>query len=225
MYANKTSDYKAGDTNVKLQMQTITAMNSMMSAFKLLYGRTDLTIVTGYRTYDQQQSVYNKNVASIGEEKASTQVSKPGASDYHTGLAMYYRIVTSTSVTKFSPSGDYGWVAQNAIRYGFIQRYPTDKSTITGMDGDDALYRYVGLPHSFIMYTSQLSFEEYIMFIKNYRYNTAMLEQELNDITYKVYYYPADSGSTTILPVPDDCTSYNISGNNIDEYIVTAIYN
>jgi len=224
LYENKSSDYKTGDINVKLQPQAIQAMNSMMSAFKLIYGRTDLTIMNGYRSLQDQQKEYDSIVNDVGEAEASTLVSKAGASDHHTGLAMDFIIVTSTTVSKFSPTGDYSWVVENTFRYGLIQRYKTGKEMITGMENRDAFYRYVGLPHSYVMNTNNYSLDEYIIALKTYRYDSEMLEVEFDGANYKVYYYPADSGSSTVLPIPNDCTSYSISGNNIDGFIITAIY-
>lgn len=224
VYKKKTGDYKIADSNVMLQPQMVDAMNEMMKAYTQLYSKKDLTIVGAYRSSEDQQKLYNDRVKRLGEEKASKQVAKPGQSDNHTGLAMSLKIVTSTSVDNFNPAGDYAWVAENAFRYGFVQRFRSDKELSTGMEGIDGYYRYVGLPHSYIMNVGNLSLEEYVVYIKTFRYDGDMLTQEFDGKTYKVYYFPADSGASTSVPVPSDASEYRIEGNNIDGFVVTAVY-
>ena len=225
VYSKKSGDYKIGSTELKLKQEVVEALNTMMKSYTQLYSKKDLTVVSGYRTVDEQDNIYNDRVKKVGEDKAATEVAKGGYSDNHTGLALSFMIVTGQNVYKFDPAGEYAWVAENAFRYGFVQRFHKDKATVTGMDGTDGYYRYVGLPHSYIMNVGNLSLEEYISFVKTYRYDKEMLTQELDGKVYKVYYHPADSGAVTNVPVPANASSYEISGNNIDGFIVTAVYN
>ena len=46
--------------------------------------------------------------------------------------------------------------------YGFILRYPDDKSDITGFLGEEWHYRYVGREHSMKMKETGQCLEEYI---------------------------------------------------------------
>lgn len=224
VYSKKSGDYKVGNTDLKLRQEVVEALNTMMKAYTQLYSKKDLTVASSYRTIKEQETIYNKRVSQVGEEKASAEVAKPGYSDNHTALAMSFKVVTGKNVLNFDPTGDYAWVAENAFRYGFVQRYNKDKISVTGMNGMDGYYRYVGMPHSYIMNVGNLALEEYISYIKSYRYDKEMLSQEVDGMVYKVYYHPADNGAVTSVPVPANALSYGISGNNIDGFIITAVF-
>ncbi len=56
----------------------------------------------------------------------------------------------------------YAWLEKNAYKYGFIQRYPQDKSDITGIDYEPWHYRYVGRQAAREIYESGVCLEEYL---------------------------------------------------------------
>jgi len=56
----------------------------------------------------------------------------------------------------------YAWLADNAWKYGFILRYPEDKTEITKADYEPWHYRYVGKEAAKEIYESGLCLEEYI---------------------------------------------------------------
>lgn len=49
------------------------------------------------------------------------------------------------------------WIEKNAWKYGFILRYPSDKTDVTGIQYEPWHIRYVGLPHSTIMQKNEFS--------------------------------------------------------------------
>ena len=53
------------------------------------------------------------------------------------------------------------WLAANSWKYGFILRYPADKTEITGYIYEPWHFRYVGEPHAEYMYKNDLCLEEY----------------------------------------------------------------
>ncbi len=55
----------------------------------------------------------------------------------------------------------YKWLVENAHKYGFIQRYPTDKINITGYDFESWHYRYVGVEAATYIYENGITFDEY----------------------------------------------------------------
>ena len=57
---------------------------------------------------------------------------------------------------------DGRWLLENAWRYGFIRRYPPDKSQITGIQNETMHWRYVGKSHAEAMRLSGLCLEEYL---------------------------------------------------------------
>ena len=56
----------------------------------------------------------------------------------------------------------YTWLANNAYKYGFINRYPADKTEITGVIYEPWHYRYVGREAAQEIYSQGIYLEEYI---------------------------------------------------------------
>ena len=88
----------------------------------------------------------------------------PGACTEHTtGLALDilsedYR----TADDGYGETPEGRWLAENAWKYGFIQRYPKEKEQITGVIYEPWHYRYVGREHAESIYTQNLCLEEYL---------------------------------------------------------------
>ena len=53
------------------------------------------------------------------------------------------------------------WVAEHCAEYGFIMRYPRDKTEITGYAYEPWHYRYVGTELALALYASGQTLEEY----------------------------------------------------------------
>ena len=126
-----------------------------------------LFVRAGYRTGEEQQRLLDDKIEAYrneGHSKFEAQrlakewVAVPGTSEHQIGIAV--DINADTSVC----SGDevYLWLAENAYRYGFIYRYPSDKKDITGVMNEPWHYRYVGKESAEEMYFSGLCLEEYI---------------------------------------------------------------
>ena len=58
---------------------------------------------------------------------------------------------------------------KNAYKYGFVKRYPADKTDITGISNEPWHYRYVGKDAARIMKEENLCLEEYIDYYNNKR--------------------------------------------------------
>ncbi|MBT9716618.1 hypothetical protein GPK57_12150 [Anaerobutyricum hallii] len=54
------------------------------------------------------------------------------------------------------------WLDENAYKYGFVKRYPEDKTDITGISNEPWHYRYVGTTVAKIMKEENLCLEEYL---------------------------------------------------------------
>ena len=74
-------------------------------------------------------------------------------------------------------------------------------------------------PHSKIIQQKGICFEEYISFVKNYRYDCKLTFMQENGKVIEIFYVPARNDKIEIA-IPDYCI-YNVSGNNIDGFIVT----
>lgn len=107
-----------------------------------------LTLVSGYRSYQDQVSTYEHWVAQHGGDTAvADRISaRAGFSEHQTGLAFDVGQADGacTLSSCFADTAAGQWMAANAHRFGFIQRYPAGAEDITGFSGESWHYRYVG---------------------------------------------------------------------------------
>lgn len=89
---------------------------------------------------------------------AEDWVATPGTSEHELGIAVDINSEGSGS----EADGLYQWLSENAYRYGFIQRYPQDKSDITGISYEPWHYRYVGREAAEEIYSEGICLEEYL---------------------------------------------------------------
>ena len=68
---------------------------------------------------------------------------------------------------EFEKSREFDWMIHNAHKYGFILRYPKGKEYITGFKYEPWHYRYVGQDLASLLYTQNISLEEYYYQYKN----------------------------------------------------------
>ena len=121
-------------------------------------------ICSTYRSYSTQKSIYNGYVSRNGADYANTVSAYPGRSEHHTGWAVD---VTSSSM-------DYGlkqnfieypegiWINNHCSEYGFIIRYPKNKTDITGYSYEPWHLRYVGVDVAKEITEKGITLEEYL---------------------------------------------------------------
>lgn len=115
---------------------------------------------SGYRDFELQSSLYNGYVSREGKEKADTYSARPGSSEHHTGLAIDVS-KDGTLETTFENTKEFKWLEENAHKYGFILRYPKNKTYITGYMYEPWHYRYVGIEVATLIKNEGITFEEY----------------------------------------------------------------
>lgn len=118
----------------------------------------DIYISSGYRSYYDQERIYNSYVETDGQEAADTYSSRPGFSDHQTGLAFDLNSIDDS----FGLTAESDWVAVNAHKYGFIIRYPEGKEDITGYQYEPWHIRYIGVEKATEVYESGLCLEEFL---------------------------------------------------------------
>ncbi|MDR0918468.1 MAG: M15 family metallopeptidase, partial [Oscillospiraceae bacterium] len=149
-------------------------------------------------------------------------VAKPGFSEHETGFAFDLAVLNGDTRMDFTGEDEYSWIQENAHKFGFILRYNKDKVGLTGIAYEPWHYRYVGIPHATYMYENNLCLEEYTDFIKSYKYDDEHLYVKADGKTFEVYFVPSDPlAMITQVPVYTD-TTYTVSGNNTDGYIITV---
>ena len=123
--------------------------------------------VSGYRSYNYQNNLYNKYAKADGAEKADTYSARAGYSEHQTGLAVDVSNA-KTSYTNFENTKEYNWMQENAHKYGFIMRYQKEKEYITGYIYESWHYRYVGKEIAEYIKKHNITYDEYYaMFLDN----------------------------------------------------------
>ncbi len=118
-----------------------------------------------YRSYNRQNELYTNYVKENGQKSADTFSARPGHSEHQTGLAV--DINTSSSSSHFEETKEYQWLKNNSYKYGYILRYPENKTYITGYKFEPWHFRYVGIDAANKIFQEGITFEEYyIKYVK-----------------------------------------------------------
>ena len=232
VFKNKTKSYKVTSGSVFLRMEMINALNDMMDAFYAKTENRNIMVNSGFRNAKQQQEVYDSKLQLNGAEYAEKYVQKPGYSEHHTGYAMDLAVYDEgdlevegdEAMWTFDGKNEYFWVDQNCDQYGFVLRYSASKEDVTRIAYESWHYRYVGIGNALTMTNMGLSLEEYVNFIKDYSYNgTRYYITADNGDIYCTYYVKSNGQDGQKIPIPKTARSYQISGNNIDGFIIAAL--
>ena len=113
---------------------------------------------SAYRSYDTQNTLYNRYVARDGREAADTYSARPGFSEHQLGLAIDIR---SNTLNDNLTDKDYEWMLDNSYKYGFIVRYPKGKQHITQFMEEPWHLRYLGVELATKVHDSGLTYDEY----------------------------------------------------------------
>jgi D-alanyl-D-alanine carboxypeptidase len=135
-----------------------------------------LTLCSAYRSIDRQRELYNLQVSrqrDAGKSLAQAQadavhiVAYPGTSEHATGLAadivtQEYLAQYSSLTSGFEQTDAFVWLREHCAEYGFVLRYPSDKTEITGIIYEPWHFRFVGQEAAEEMTKSNLCLEEYL---------------------------------------------------------------
>ncbi len=161
----------AAYSNMKFDSRAIGALEDMIEA--AAEDGVTLTVISSYRTVQRQQELFDDKVRRVllenpslsreeAEEKAATEVTRPGTGEHHTGLAVDFNLAESW----FEGTVQDKWLKANAEKYGFVNRYPKDKQDITGIIPEAWHYRFVGAEHAKRMNELNMCLEEYVDYLK-----------------------------------------------------------
>ncbi len=129
-------------------------------------------VCSSYRTMEKQQYLFNNKIARLVEEGvdpeeapaiAARSVAVPGTSEHQLGLAVDiidYNYPYLNEQQEQMPTQK--WLMEHCWDYGFILRYPNEKSDITGIIYEPWHYRYVGVEAALEIRDLGLTLEEYL---------------------------------------------------------------
>ena len=132
----------------------------------------DPAVCSAYRTQEYQEGLFQNRIAryvneGYSEEDATVlagrSVAIPGTSEHQLGLALdlvdnnnwYLDESQAKMPTQI-------WLMENSWRYGWILRYPSEKSHLTGIIYEPWHYRYVGKNIAKEIYDLDVCLEEYL---------------------------------------------------------------
>lgn len=169
------SDYRK-EEEIKLCNTAEKALEAMMLDARTA-GVTDLYVTSAYRSYQYQQWLFENYVKKemekgVSREEAEEIVleysAKQGTSEHQTGLCIDFTTRSIGGIVEeiFETTEAYTWLSENCWKYGFILRYPKDKTDTTKYNYEPWHYRFVGLDTAALIYQTGLCFEEYLEIIK-----------------------------------------------------------
>ena len=118
-----------------------------MAAAMTEEGIGTLILNSGFRTYKNQQGLYNRTRDTRGLAVAEKLSARPGHSEHQLGLAADFSVRGQGCVIMacFGNTEAGMWLAENAHEYGFVLRYPKGYKPITGFQYEPWHFRYVGV--------------------------------------------------------------------------------
>jgi len=127
----------------------------------------NLWVISAYRSHERQtynfnNSVQNHIAAGRTPEEAHAitagYIAVPGTSEHTLGMAIDVNYIGAA----FEHSAEFEWLIENGASFGYIFRYPRDKTEITGINFEPWHFRYVGSNHAQIIMEMGIVLEEYI---------------------------------------------------------------
>ena len=128
-------------------------------------------VVSAYRSHSYQEGLYERRIQRFLDQgydyetaviEAGKRVAVPGTSEHELGLAVDIVDVNYQNLDKKQEdTAAQKWLMANSWKYGFILRYPNEKSSVTGIIYEPWHYRYVGKELAKELHDSGLCLEEY----------------------------------------------------------------
>ncbi len=170
--------------HIFLQSRANHALNQLMDE---IGGWAHIVPVSAWRSLSEQQAIWDQSLSESGQEFTERFVAVPGHSEHQTGLAIDLGL-RQEEIDFIRPYFPYEGICQafreRAAAYGFIERYQKEKQAVTRIGHEPWHFRYVGTPHAEIMVQKGFALEEYIRFIRDYRYGENPLVFQQFEISY-----------------------------------------
>lgn len=155
-----------------IEGSSVTSDTRVSDAYKLMYDDAlaqgyVLTPYSAYCSYNRQQTNFDNKVQAFmlqgmtedeAKQNAEKRIEPAGCSENGAGLSV--DIISASA--GFASTAEYKWLTENAHKYGFVLRYPEDKTDVTGIIYQPWHWRYVGIDAATEMKESNLCLEEYL---------------------------------------------------------------
>lgn len=123
----------------------------------MLYG------ISGYRSYKRQMEIYQQRLVETSQTHVDEYIALPGSSEHQSGLALDVSCpeINLDLTEEFAITKEGKWLAEHAHLFGFIMRYPKNKTKITGYAWEPWHIRYVTKPLSLYLSLTNMTLEEF----------------------------------------------------------------
>lgn len=162
---------KSLENGLEFDERAIDDLNEML-ADAWLQGLSPV-VCSAYRSVEYQQELFDNQMKKqmdngLGMEEAVIETKKaiayPGTSEHNSGLAvdivsLDYQILDEKQAT----TPEIEWLIENCSQYGFILRYPKDKTDITGVIYEPWHFRFVGKQAAKEIMNNGITLEEYLL--------------------------------------------------------------
>ena len=221
-FAEKTWKARAITEQYKNVLMEAKAAEILRYILNELEAEGQIVPVSGLRSREEQVQIYTDSMKENGRVFTEKYVALPDHSEHQTGLAIALALCEK-KIDFIRPHFPYDGICkafrEKALRYGFIERYPSEKEAITKIAWEPWHFRYVGGPHAVYMNEQGICLEEYIERLRRYPYGENCLKLQVDEKTVEISYLKMEGEAKEImLPKQKFC---QISGNNVDGVILT----
>ena len=138
--------YVLNEASRKVTVDTNLALTNLCNALQLLNNKPCGGLLI--------KNAYISAKSLTNHPESYPEFMKPGLNDLQLGRS----ILLVDDHTATNPA--YLWLLENAQNFGFVQRFPLDKSDITHVENQPFIFRYVGVENATNMHNNNLVLEE-----------------------------------------------------------------
>ena len=125
-----------------------------------------LRVVSAFRSYSYQQSVYRQEVRRYGESSARLTVARPGHSEHQLGVTIDFGSARDSregwQYNDWGNTASGAWIRANGWKYGWVMSYPKNRRGVTCYRYEPWHWRYVGRDVAARVHDSSLTLREYL---------------------------------------------------------------
>jgi zinc D-Ala-D-Ala carboxypeptidase len=128
-----------------LRADAAAALSAMVGAASAA-GVGEIALLSGFRSYETQQSTYGSQVEANGVDGADLSSARPGFSEHQSGLAgdVVGCAETCGTLDDLAATVQGQWIVEHAWEYGWITRYEDGYTPVTGYVPEPWHLRYIG---------------------------------------------------------------------------------
>jgi len=151
----------SGFPSMDLRLEAATALEIMRETAR--DEDIQLHVISAYRSYSTQQTLFAQYSRVYGEEEANTFSARPGYSEHQLGTTVDFGNNSASDLTKdFENTSQGQWLMENAYRFGFVMSYPEGKEAETGYIYEPWHYRYIGTKYTEDYMDSGLTLNQFL---------------------------------------------------------------